>query len=110
MKKDRFIIFNDEITKETISALIERFNEFDIEHPIVLYFTTSGGELYPGKMLIDYLNKSINNGLNLEIVSIGEVSSIGFIILHNVECKKSFVGTFSVYLLELNVMILENLL
>jgi len=89
------IVFDNEITGDTVKELIKQIEEVDIKNKILLYTTTPGGELVACDVLVDYLNKKIDNGLKIELIGSGEISSSGFIVFCKTRCKKSFINVFS---------------
>ena len=89
------IMFRDEINFETVKNLIEVIDANEDKELIKIYFTTIGGCLQSTQILIEYLNRKHDEGLDIEIVATWEVSSGGFIILCKTKCKKSFLDAWS---------------
>ncbi len=88
------IIFDDEISTETVAKLICEIEEKTKDDKnITIYFSTNGGSEPVGKILIDYINNS-----NLNIIFIGwwSINSIGFDIFFRLKCKRKLMGAHAV--------------
>lgn len=75
-------IFDNEVNQETVYSLIEAMDNFladnqrdDVE--VNIYFSTPGGYMYTGEILIDYLN---NYPLELTLTLTNECCSCGIFI------------------------------
>lgn len=88
------IIFETEINSKNIELLINgcqeimgRNNQFQI------YFSSSGGDVAAGNILIDFLNAHPDNIL----VANEEISSTAFLIFCKAQCRRKIIpGTFAV--------------
>lgn len=76
------IIFNKEISVETVQELIYQLN--DVQEQGILYFQTGGGDIVASEALVDYLNIFMQD--KLTIVFTGVVASAG------VHIMKSYMG------------------
>lgn len=72
----RTILFDDDLTKDNVSALIKEIEEVG-EEPTILYFSSDGGPGWCG----DALCRSLSDRPNIEIVLSGVVYSCGFHII-----------------------------
>lgn len=93
---EKTIIFNNELTMETIYQLIEKLEaishpiEEDIPEKINLFFSTNGGEISSTRVLIDYIN---NYPIPILITFFDQCSSSGFDFALHVEQEKQVLDT-----------------
>jgi ATP-dependent protease ClpP protease subunit len=94
---NRSIIFNEAITEENVISLVAEIDTAIAEGDhITLYFSSGGGSLYFGNLLLHRLN-SIEEQ-DLKIVVFGQASSVAFEILikANAYSKEILSGAYSV--------------
>ena len=73
------IIFENEITKDTITKLINNINYSD-SNEFTIYFSTEGGDIDYILILIDFIN---NSNKIINFVCFRDISSAGFILMLN---------------------------
>jgi ATP-dependent protease ClpP protease subunit len=71
------IIFDDEITKESITKLINDINK-TISNDVNIYFATDGGEIDYTFLLLDFLDNICNK--NIQFTCFRDISSAGFVL------------------------------
>lgn len=88
------LIFNDEITYDSVNDLINDIEEgINSGEEVTVYFQTVGGDYSSGLVLIDYINQNKNS---ITLVGYEELSSTGFSVFFRVDCKKKLLeGVFS---------------
>ena len=94
--KEDVIKFSGSINEENITQLISYISTLDINAPLRIYFTTPGGEIHNGEILIDYINHLVSLGKKIVLVAAWEVSSMGLITLLQVKCEIELLNTFSI--------------
>lgn len=83
------IYFDDEIHYESVTLLIKKFEELKLvdDEKIYLYFSSNGGIIDDGKVLIDYINNSWFRN-NLIMVASGVLFSEGLNVFLETKTKK----------------------
>lgn len=75
------IIFNAEITPESVQELIESMEEFLLQDlPVDLYFSSDGGVLYAREILTRFLNDWKDQ---ITLIGFGGLYSSGFALFHD---------------------------
>jgi hypothetical protein len=74
------IIFNGDIEEEPIKKLIKEIDE-NQDKKILLFFTTDGGCVSFGEILLAQLNTVVRNGAEIKLMPYWKMSSCGFDIL-----------------------------
>jgi len=84
------IIFEGELNNENVQKLVDDIQqpyEDEPETSIVLYFSSEGGYLHCGNILIDVIN-SLPEHYNLKMVFFWKVFSCAFDVFVKAKCKK----------------------
>ncbi len=88
--------FTGHIDDKSVGGFIGYISQLDMNKPLRLYFTTPGGEIHNGEILIDYINHLVSLGKKIVLVAAWEVSSMGLITLLQVKCEIELLNTFSI--------------
>ena len=85
LEEKNFAAITDEVTGQSIQAVLDSISESDRTKPFYIYLDTPGGSVFAGRKLIDFLATT-----DRDIVCIGNTAiSMGFMILEN--CKTRYV-------------------
>lgn len=92
------IYFNDELTSNNVSQLINKIeSKLNKDDILEIYFSTEGGSLESSMVLVDFINKKVEEEYKIEIIASGEISSGGLIIFADLECRKRVLDKDLVY-------------
>lgn len=93
-------LFYSEVTVESVQKILDFLGNCD-KDKINIYLSSPGGDVNLSNALTDYINTLVNEeGIEINIICIGEISSAGLVLLMNTDCnvklEKSAYGVFHI--------------
>jgi len=85
------ILFYSAIDIESIEGLMRNLKEYQDKSAcnptkIKIYMSTPGGDISLSEAVADYINNIFAEGMNIEIVCVGQISSAGLVMLLELDC------------------------